>query len=132
MTGDQVTYVAFEHPEEKSSPEYVDEVGVTTYGAEAVIRLLANHANKSWMLWWYTHVKLFAMISEFFYRRVTACRTCAGKASTWIWGEKPESINKVVNRRLLGVVIGLGVFGVFVIGVVFMVGLIVFRLMTSQ
>ena len=127
MTGDQVAYVAFEHPEEKTSPEYVDEVGVITHGAEAVIRLLANHANKPWMLWWYTHVKLFAMMSEFFYRRVTACRTCAGKASMWIWGEKPESIKKVVNRRLLGVVIGLGVFGFLLITVFAMIAMILYK-----
>lgn len=128
MTGDQVDYVAFERPEEKTSPEYVDASGTTVRGAEAVIRLLANHANKSWMLWWYTHVKPFAMLSEFLYGRVTACRTCAGKASTWIWGEKPESIQKVMNRRLLAVMMGLGVFGAFVIGVVLMIGSIVLRI----
>lgn len=60
--------------------------GEAQSGAHAVFSLLALVPGKSWMLWLYSHLPGFALISELVYRTIARHRSFCYRATRALWG----------------------------------------------
>ncbi|MEK7615347.1 MAG: lipase maturation factor family protein [Patescibacteria group bacterium] len=112
LTGDHVEYREFEGKVPGSS-EFVETDGRVFSGAQGVARLLSYAPGKGWFLWLYKHIPPFAWISEFVYKQVSKCRTCAAKFTRLLWGENLQPSTFFFTRRLFLRLIGLVYFIAF-------------------
>ncbi|MBI4598720.1 DUF393 domain-containing protein [Candidatus Uhrbacteria bacterium] len=97
-TGDYVSYrpfqeVAKEFPEIplstfEQSVKLIFPNGEALSGAHAIVRALAEVPGKGRLLWSYRHLPGFAPASEFLYRRVASCRTCAFEITKRLVGSR--------------------------------------------
>lgn len=94
--GDAVQYRAFQEaaadfpqiPKEayRESVQFVVS-GEVFSGARAVVELLAHAPKKRWYRWGYLHIPFAKRFSEFLYKKVSSCRTCAEKMAQTVWGD---------------------------------------------
>src|SRR5438034_6521465 len=110
LTGDRLVYAAsqvtaWQYPE-ISSEEFkrsvwlIEPDGKRTSGAEAVFRLIALGAGKSWPLWIYTHVPGFAPASEANYRFIARHRSFCYWVTRVLWGKRVEPASHALTRSL--------------------------------
>ena len=99
-TGDRVAYAPYQEvapqfpeiPLERfqAAAQFRDAGGRFSSGAEAVFRALAcaPGASRRGLLWAYTHVRAFAVLSEAVYRWVARRRGGLYRLTRWVWGER--------------------------------------------
>jgi hypothetical protein len=96
LTGDRVRYTPYQEIGDRfpdlPQKDFASAVslflpgGEAKSGAHAVFSLLALVPRKSWMLWLYSHLPGFALISELVYRMIARHRSFCYWATRALWG----------------------------------------------
>ncbi len=73
------------------SVQFVEPDGRWSSGAEAVVRSLAVHRSRQWILWVYLHFPGAALASEWGYRLVAGNRRTASWISAFLWGPQVDA-----------------------------------------
>ena len=118
LTGEQIEYAPYQEVAERF-PEVPRENftravqlilpdGEVLSAAHAVFRSLAYVPGYAWMLWAYQNVPGFAVVAEWFYRRVAAHRSFSYHVTVLLWGKHLEPASyEIATRwflRCLGVI----------------------------
>ncbi len=90
-----------------TTARFITKDGIEYQGARAVAELLTFAPGKSWFRWLYLHVYPFASLSEWMYKRVASCRSCAAHATRLLWGKSLEPSTFLFTRRLFLRLLGL-------------------------
>lgn len=116
-TGERVEYTASQQlgnrfpdlPREwcQESVVFVDLDGRYYQNSEAVFRSLKLAPGKEWLLPLYHKVPGFALISDWFYRRVANHRMFFSKITRWYVGKEPGYRNYFVARRMFFLFLGI-------------------------
>lgn len=84
LVGDYVVFIPFDHPEQKTSTEFVDVDGKISVGAESVARMLATVPSHAWVLVLYQRHACVAWFAEHLYRLVSFCRHCRDQVRPYL------------------------------------------------
>jgi len=118
LTGGQIEYAPYQEVAErfpgvprdnfKRAVQLVLPNGEVLSAAHAVFRSLAQVPGYAWMLAAYQNVPGFAVVAEWFYRRVAAHRSFFYHVTVLLWGKHPEPASyEIATRwflRCLGVI----------------------------
>jgi hypothetical protein len=109
LTGGQIEYAPYQEVGERF-PEVPRENftravqlilpdGEVLSAAHAVFRSLAFVPGYAWMLWAYQNVPGFAVVAEWFYRRVAAHRSFFYQVTVLLWGKRVEPVSYEIATR---------------------------------
>ncbi|MBI5369612.1 DUF393 domain-containing protein [Candidatus Uhrbacteria bacterium] len=100
LTTDRVVYRPFaSSTTDQFSSQLLDIDGRVYRGAYGIVKLLSFAPHRSWLLWFYTHVRFVSLLSEWAYHQVSRCRGCAAKMTMWLFGVHPKPSSYILARR---------------------------------
>lgn len=108
LVGKRVAFVTLQDAQrDLTTVRFIGNDGVEYQGARAVAELLTFAPGKSWFKWLYLHAYPLAVLSEWMYKRVASCRSCAAHATHFLWGKQLEPSTFLFTRRLFLRLLGL-------------------------